>query len=76
MDINKKEEWEKKIMTSGMTAAEYLDTLAVVYDTIKNREMLVSNKKLELVENQASEVTHMFEKLDVLNQRLIAHASY
>ncbi|WP_170233225.1 hypothetical protein [Sporomusa termitida] len=50
MELNKKEAWQERISKSGMTGADYPDTLAMVYDMSQSRETLANDKELKLIE--------------------------
>jgi chromosome segregation ATPase len=56
MDAEIKEHWQQKIAGSGMTAAEYLSTLENAYESAHDREALIDDHDLKLIENHLARI--------------------
>jgi len=59
MDTEQKEILQKKISASGMTAAEYVGAMMTAYDAAQNRETLVDDRELKLIETHLSRINEV-----------------
>ena len=56
MDTERKNDWQQRIAASGMTAAEYLDSLAAAYDATTNQDSVVNDSELRLIETHLTRI--------------------